>query len=325
MDPPGGGSFRRPEAEECKTVSEYNQMSSSNAGPERVSVGRWVAPGHCYVVATPIGNLADIGERAAAVLRDADVIACEDTRHARVLLNHLGLHKELVALHEHNERGASEAIRGRLEKGESVALVSDAGTPAISDPGEVLVRVLAEAGLPVVPVPGPSAVIAALSASGLPGRPFWFEGFLPPQAKARRDRLAALAHVEATLAFYEAPHRIVKSVAACADSLGGERPAVLARELTKRFEQIVHGSLAALADQLASGEIPARGEFVVLVGPGKAEPSRDAADADALIDLLVAEGVAPKTIARVVSRTTSRSRNAIYEEVLARREDSGKS
>ena len=295
-------------------------MSSSNAGAEAVTPGRWVAAGHCYVVATPIGNLADISERAAAVLRGVDVIACEDTRHARILLNHLGVQKELVALHEHNERGASESVRRRLEDGESVALISDAGTPAISDPGEVLVRVLTEAGLPVVPVPGASAVIAALSASGLPGRPFWFEGFLPPQDKARRDRLATLASVEATLAFYEAPHRIVKSVAACAESLGGERPAVLARELTKRFEQIAHGSLAALADQLTAGEIPARGEFVVLVGPGEAGPAEDTVDADALIALLVAEGVAPKSIARVVSRTTSRSRNAVYAEVLARRE-----
>lgn len=320
MDPPGGGWFRRPAGEECrKTVSEYNQMSSSNAGAEAVSPGRWVVAGHCYVVATPIGNLADISERAASVLRGVDVIACEDTRHARVLLNHLGVHKELVALHEHNERGASEAIRRRLEGGESVALISDAGTPAISDPGEVLVRVLVEAGLPVVPVPGASAVIAALSASGLPGRPVWFEGFLPPQDKARRERLARLVEIEATLAFYEAPHRIVKSVAACAETLGGDRPAVLARELTKRFEQISHGSLASLTDQLAAGEIPARGEFVVLVGPGEARATEDAIEADALIDLLVDEGVAPKTIARVVSRTTSRSRNAVYAEVLARR------
>ena len=294
-------------------------MSSSNAGAEAVTPGRWVAAGHCYVVATPIGNLADISERAAAVLRDVDVIACEDTRHARGLLNHLGVHKDMVALHEHNERGASEALRRRLEGGASVALISDAGTPAISDPGEVLVRVLVEAELPVVPVPGASAVIAALSASGLPGRPFWFEGFLPSRDKARRERLERLADVEATLAFYEAPHRIVKSVAACVASLGGERPAVLARELTKRFEQIAHGSLAELAERLDAGEIPARGEFVVLVGPGVAGPAEEAVDADALIDLLVEEGVAPKTIARVVSRTTSRSRNAVYAEVLERR------
>ena len=302
-----------------KNVSEYNQMSSSNAAAEVVSPGRWVEAGHCYVVATPIGNLADISERATSVLRGVDVIACEDTRHARVLLDHLGVHKDLVALHEHNERGASEAIRRRLEGGESVALISDAGTPAISDPGEVLVRVLAQAGLPVVPVPGASAVIAALSASGLPARPFWFEGFLPPQDKARRERLARLVDLEATLSFYEAPHRIVKSVAACAEILGGDRPAVLARELTKRFEQISHGSLAELSAGIAAGEIPARGEFVVLVGPGEPGTTEDGADADALIGLLIDEGVAPKTIARVVSRTTSRSRNAVYAEVLARR------
>jgi len=272
------------------------------------------------VVATPIGNLADIGERAAAVLHGVDVIACEDTRHARVLLTHLGVRKELVALHEHNERGASEALCRRLAAGESVALISDAGTPAISDPGEVLVRVLVAAGMPVVPVPGPSAVIAALSASGLPARPFWFEGFLPAQDKARRDRLDTLARVEATLAFYEAPHRIARSVGVCAERLGADRPAVLARELTKRFEQISSGSLAQLVERLATGAIPARGEFVLLVGPDATASPTDGPEAEALIGLLIDEGVAPKTIARVVSRTTSRSRNAVYAEVLARRE-----
>lgn len=303
-----------------KAVSEYTQMSSPNAERPAEAVGRWVESGHCYVVATPIGNLADISERAASVLRDVDVVACEDTRQARVLLDHLGVHKELFALHEHNERGASEQLRRRLEGGESVALISDAGTPAISDPGEVLVRLLTQAGLPVVPVPGPSAVIAALSASGLPGRPFWFEGFLPQRSEARRKRLAQLAALEATLVIYEAPHRIVNSVAACVDELGGQRPAVLARELTKRFEQIVHAPLVALSDQLAAEDIPARGEFVLLVGPPAIPVADDATKTNALITALIEEGVAPRTIARVVSRISSRSRNAVYAEVLARRE-----
>ncbi|MFP4462945.1 MAG: 16S rRNA (cytidine(1402)-2'-O)-methyltransferase [Guyparkeria sp.] len=298
-------------------------MSSSNAGSRPVEAGgsRWVDPGHLYVVATPIGNLADISARAQSVLEGVDFIACEDTRHARVLLDHLGVRKECVALHEHNERGASEAIARRLAAGQSAALISDAGTPAISDPGEVLVRVLLDGGVSVVPVPGASAVIAALSASGLPARPFWFEGFLPAQDKARRDRLDRLAGVEATLAFYEAPHRIVKCVAVAADRLGGDRRAVLARELTKRFEQVVHGTLMELAGRLTEGAIPARGEFVFLVAPagGSAEPP--AAEAEALIAAMIDEGVAPKTIARVVSRTTSLSRNAIYAEVLARRKE----
>ncbi|MGM0517971.1 MAG: 16S rRNA (cytidine(1402)-2'-O)-methyltransferase [Pseudomonadota bacterium] len=289
-------------------------------GPEVTSAGgRWVEAGTLYVVATPIGNLADISERAAEVLRGVDLIACEDTRHARVLLDHLGVRKELVALHEHNERAASTALRDRLAAGASVALVSDAGTPAISDPGEVLVATLIEAGIPVSPVPGPSAVIAALSASGLPARPFWFEGFLPAQAKARRDRLAALAGEPATLVFYEAPHRIAKGLAACAEGLGGDRPAMLGRELTKRFEQVAHGTLASLADSVDAGEIPARGEFVIVVGPPAEVADTDVAEADALIDALIAEGVSPKSIARVVSRTTSLARNAVYDEVLARR------
>ncbi|MFO7808895.1 16S rRNA (cytidine(1402)-2'-O)-methyltransferase [Guyparkeria sp.] len=299
-------------------------MSSPNAGsrPASETGGRWVEPGHLYVVATPIGNLADISERAVSVLKGVDFIACEDTRHARVLLDHLGVRKELVALHEHNERGASEGISRRLWEGQSAALISDAGTPAISDPGEVLVGVLAEAGVPVVPVPGASAVIAALSAAGLPARPFWFEGFLPAQDKARRDRLDRLVGIEATLVFYEAPHRIVKSVATAASRLGGTRSAVLARELTKRFEQFAHGSLDGLADRLTRGDIPARGEFVLLVGPAAVQADSPAAEAEALISALIEEGVAPKTIARVVSRTTSLARNAIYAEVLAQRKKS---
>lgn len=296
-------------------------MSSPNAGSKPVAEtgSRWVEPGQLYVVATPIGNLADISARAVSVLKGVDFIACEDTRHARILLDHFGVRKECLALHEHNERGASEAIARRLVGGESAALISDAGTPAISDPGEVLVRVLVEAGVPVVPVPGASAVIAALSASGLPARPFWFEGFLPAQDKARRTRLDRLADIEATLVFYEAPHRIVKSVAAAAERLGGERSAVLAREVSKRFEQFAHGSLDELARKLAAGEIPARGEFVFLVAPPVARSEAPAAEAEALISALIEEGVAPKTIARVVSRTTSLARNAVYAEVLARR------
>ena len=286
---------------------------------ESVGSGRWVDAGTLYVVATPIGNLADISERAVSVLRGVDLIACEDTRHARVLLDHLGVRKELVAVHEHNERAASASLVERLGQGDSAALISDAGTPGISDPGQLLVSALAEAGIPVSPIPGASAVVAALSASGLPTRPFWFEGFLPSQDKARRDRLAALAMLEATLVFYEAPHRIGKSLSACAEQLGGDRRAVVARELTKRFEQFAHGSLASVLTALEAGEIPARGEFVVMVGPPLAPADADTADADALIDALVAEGVAPKSIARVVSRTTRLSRNEVYAEVLARR------
>ncbi|WP_372591079.1 16S rRNA (cytidine(1402)-2'-O)-methyltransferase [Guyparkeria sp.] len=298
-------------------MSDREEGKAFDRSPD--GAGRWVEPGTLYVVATPIGNLADISERAASVLRGVDLIACEDTRHARVLLDHLGVRKELVAVHEHNERAASASLVERLGQGASAALISDAGTPGISDPGQLLVSALTGEGIAVSPIPGPSAVIAALSASGLPARPFWFEGFLPAQDKARRDRLAALAAVEATLVFYEAPHRIAKSLAACAEQLGDGRRAVVARELTKRFEQFAHGSLASVLADLQAGEIPARGEFVVMVGPPVAAVGTDTAEADALIDALVAEGVAPKSIARVVSRTTRLSRNEVYAEVLARR------
>ncbi len=196
--------------------------------------------GTLYVVATPIGNLGDMTARAIAVLQQVDLIAAEDTRHSGPLLQHFGITTACIACHDHNERQIAAGLVERIQSGESVALISDAGTPLISDPGYLLVRTAREAGVPVVPVPGASAMIAALSVSGLPSDRFSFEGFLPAKSSARRQRLQALADEGGTLIFYESTHRIEESLADMAEVFGPERYAVIAREITKRFET-VHG------------------------------------------------------------------------------------
>ncbi len=223
--------------------------------------------GALYVVATPLGNLDDITYRAIQILRSVDIIASEDTRRTRKLLAHFGIRTPLLCYHEHNERWAAESVAARIRGGESVALVSDAGTPLVSDPGYRIVELAAREDLPVVAVPGPSAVVAALSVSGLPPHPFYFEGFLPRRSAARRRRLKELAGLRATIVFYESPHRIARSLADMAEVLG-ERRAVVARELTKLHEELVRGRLSDLARAAADREW--RGEIVVLVA-GKAE------------------------------------------------------
>jgi len=295
-------------------MSELNHPNATATATER----RWVEPGVLYVVATPIGNLADLSERALSVLRTVDRIACEDTRHARRLLDHYGIRLPLMSAHEHNEAGRSAQIAALLAQGEAVALISDAGTPAISDPGSLLVRQVRAAGHRVVPVPGPSALIAALSASGLDSSHFRFEGFLPPKAAARQARLAELATYDATLIFYEAPHRIVAMMTDLANIFGGQRSAAIGRELTKRFEQIVSGPLQDLVTQLNEGQIAVKGEFVVLV---EGMPATDTAESDGvafvpLIDALLAEGVPAKGIAKALASVSGRSRNQWYQDVL---------
>lgn len=301
-----------PEAAPAPSLDPSGQVAS-----------RWVEPGVVYLVATPIGNLADMSARAIAVLRAVDAIACEDTRHVRKLLDHFGVRNRVFSLHEHNEAMRAVEIGNRLAAGESVALVSDAGTPAISDPGSLLVRMLKTQGHRVSPIPGACAAIAALSASGLDSTHFWFEGFLPAKPRAREARLEALARGTSTLVFYEAPHRIQGMVLSLKTVLGGTRAAVLARELTKRFESLDAGTLDSLADGLVQGKIPARGEFVVLVA-GASDRTTDADDrisAERLLETLLAEQAPPSMIARVVSRLTSRKRNDVYEELMNRMRD----
>src|SRR3989441_1435775 len=219
--------------------------------------------GSLYIVATPIGNLEDITQRALRVLGEVDLVACEDTRHTRKLLNHYGINTRTISYHEHNERERAAELLARLQDGANVAIVSDAGTPAVSDPGFRLVRLAAENGVGVVPIPGPTALISALVASGLPTDEFFFGGFLPPRSHARRARLAELRSVNATLIFYEAPHRIAATLKDAREILG-EREAVVARELTKLHEEIARGRLSELAEQYASSE-HARGEIVLII------------------------------------------------------------
>lgn len=221
--------------------------------------------GTLYIVATPIGNLDDMSARAVAILRSADVIAAEDTRVSAVLMRHHGIDTPMIALHEHNEERRAPSLVERLLGGDSVALVSDAGTPLVNDPGYRLVRLARNAGVAVSPIPGPCALVAALACCGLPAAKFTFEGFLPSSRAARRAALAALAAERRTMVFYEAPHRVREAVADMARTFGEERPAAIARELSKRFETVVDATLGVLAAWLDAGEYNRRGEFVIVV------------------------------------------------------------
>ena len=242
--------------------------------------------GRLYVVATPIGNLADVSTRAVQTLARASLIAAEDTRHTGALLKHLGVRTPLLSLHEHNERARTPEFLARLAQGESIALVSDAGTPAISDPGFELVRAAAAAGIEVIAVPGPCAAIAALSIAGLPTDRFCFEGFLPARAAARRSRLAALAGEPRTLVFYESPHRVQGMLEDASSVLGADRPAALARELTKLHETLYRGSLGALLERAGHELDMARGEIVLIVAGAPSAPAglADAGSGGGLLD-----------------------------------------
>lgn len=276
--------------------------------------GAKLLPG-LYVVATPMGNLADISLRALATLRGADIIACEDTRHSQRLMQHYGVTARLVAVHEHNEAGAAGQIVARIQAGEKVALVTDAGTPCISDPGSRVAAAVHAAGLPVVPVPGASAVITALSAAGLETGQFLFHGFLPPKSTARKKVLTDLAGMPAALVFYEAPHRVAETVADLLAVLGGERELVLAKELTKLFETIARMPLAQGLDWLAADPNRQRGEFVLIVGPA---PEREglAPEAERVLALLLQDGLPVKQAARLSAEITGAAKNALYQRAL---------
>lgn len=220
--------------------------------------------GTLYVVATPIGNLEDMSYRAVRVLKEADLLACEDTRHTAKLLRHYGIDRPTISYHEHNEAARAEELVAKLEQGLSVAQVSDAGMPGISDPGYRVIRLAIERGIQVVPVPGPSAVIAALAASGLPTDSFAFHGFLPAKSGQRRSLLESLRAAKSTIAFYEAPHRIVEAMKDIAEILGEERPVVLARELTKVHEEFMRGSAAEVLARVQAHE--PKGEITLLIG-----------------------------------------------------------
>ena len=280
--------------------------------PDSVSATRNAA---LYVVATPIGNLSDLTERARKVLETVDLIACEDTRHTQKLLQHLGVRKPLISVHDHNERDRIEQIAEHLQQGRNVALVSDAGTPLISDPGYPLVQGLTDRGYTVAPVPGVSAIITALSAAGLPTDRFLFEGFLPHKRSGRVDRLQAVAQETATLIFYESKHRILDSLADMAEVFGAERPLVVARELTKTFETFYRGSIASVIEQVSATDDDQKGEFVVMVGGNPAPVTASEVDFERLFKLLLKE-LPPKKAAAVLSELTGQSKKELYQQAL---------
>lgn len=276
-------------------------------------------PGCLWVVATPIGNLDDLSPRAAEVLGRVALIAAEDTRHSGPLLARAGSRAPTMALHEHNERAQAARILERLAAGEEIALISDAGTPLVSDPGFRVVRAARAAGFRVSPVPGPCAAIAALSVAGLPSDRFVFEGFLPAKAGLRRTRLQQFAGELRTVIFYEASHRIEAMLRDLADGFGGEREAVLGRELTKRFETILAAPLAELAQRVAEDADQRRGEFVVLVaGAGDEQADAQLADGRRVFALL-REELAPARAAKLAAAITGAPRKALYGS-----EDSGR-
>lgn len=267
-----------------------------------------------YVVATPLGNLGDITLRALACLRVADAIACEDTRHSRPLLDHYGVTASCFALHEHNENEASEKLLAMLAAGKRVALITDAGTPGISDPGARAVAAAHSAGYRVVPMPGVSAVVALLSVAGLMDSRFLFAGFLPPKTTARRAAIEALRAVPATLVFYEAPHRIVETVADLAAVLEPERILAVGRELTKRFEEIARMPLAEAEAWFKSDANRERGEFVLAVSAAPQQEGLDA-DSDRILKALLTE-LPTKQAAKLAAEITGSSKNDLYARAL---------
>jgi len=271
-------------------------------------------PPALYVVATPIGNLGDITLRALEVLRGVDRIACEDTRHSRAMLRHHGVATPLFAAHAHNESAAATRIVEAVRKGQRIALITDAGTPGISDPGALVVAAVRAAGLTVVPVPGPSALACALSASGLPPGPVTFAGFLPAKAAARRKVLSSLSSLPTALVFYEAPHRVVESVADLATLLGGERLCLVARELTKRFESLHLLPLGEVAAWLGADPDRQRGEFVLVVSAA-AESSAQVSAADTLLRTLLEE-LPPNQAARLAAKASRIDRQTLYWRAL---------
>jgi len=270
-----------------------------------------------YVVATPIGNLSDITLRALEVLAAADTIAAEDTRNTRHLLQHHGISDaRLLALHQHNERGAAEKVIALLQQDKSVALVTDAGTPAVSDPGAVLVEAVRAAGFRVIPVPGASAAVAALSASGLSAPHFLFYGFLPNKSGARRTALQALAEHPYTLVFYEAPHRILECVEDLQAVLGNEREIVFAREITKLFESIYRCRLGEALAWLNSDPNNQRGEFVLLVSGAPQETGAIDAEAERILKLLLKD-LPLKQAVQLAAQITGTGRNELYQHALS--------
>lgn len=268
-----------------------------------------------YVVATPIGNVTDISLRALHLLGLADAVACEDTRNTAHLLTRFGLNKPLIAAHQHNEREVAQSLITRLQAGERIALVSDAGTPAVSDPGARIVDAVRAAGLRVLPLPGASAAITAISASGLLNDQFYFVGFLPAKAKQRETMLHSLSGITATMVFYEAPHRILDCATALASAFEPTRQVVFARELTKLFEEIHRCPLSEAEAWIRQDAHREKGEFVILLEGASAEQDAQDVEAERILNILLAE-CSVKQAASLAAQITGRKKNALYERAL---------
>ncbi|HEV7254414.1 MAG TPA: 16S rRNA (cytidine(1402)-2'-O)-methyltransferase [Mesorhizobium sp.] len=277
-------------------------------------------PAALHLVATPIGNLGDVTLRALETLAGADVLACEDTRVTRTLLNRYGIRRKTLSYHEHNAHEVGPKLIAEIQAGRSVALASDAGTPLVSDPGFRLVEAAVAAGVPVVPIPGASAPLAALIASGLPVAEFFFAGFLPPKEVARRSRLDALKAVPGTLIFFESPQRLGASLASMAAVLGETRKAAVARELTKTFEEVLRATLGELAERYA--DLTPKGEIVVCVGPAEPDAPPEAEEVDALLQQLAEEMPASKAAAEA-ARRTGLPKSELFRRLVALKEDGG--
>jgi 16S rRNA (cytidine1402-2'-O)-methyltransferase len=268
-----------------------------------------------YVVATPIGNLADASPRSIEVLRSVDIVACEDTRRTATLLSHFGINVRTVALHEHNERSSAPELVRLMQQGKTIALVSDAGTPALADPGAWLVAEAHRAGIPVRPIPGPSAAAAAVSGAGFAASRFLFAGFLPSQPGARRKALEAL-DLPWPVVLYEAPHRMAETLADLVARFGPERELAIGRELTKKFEEFVRLPLGQAEAWLVARSERQLGEFVLVVAPGEERPA-ETADAERVLEVLL-EAMAPSEAAKLAARITGLPKNVLYKKALER-------
>lgn len=276
--------------------------------------------GTLYVIATPIGNLSDITRRATETLEKVDWVAAEDTRHSKPLLNSLGINQTLLSLHEHNEAQRTEQLLEKLLNGENGALISDAGTPLINDPGYYLVKRLRKEGVNVVPIPGPSAVITALCAAGLPTDRFTYEGFLPARSSKRLLALENLVKETRTLVFYESPHRLIDCLQDMQQAFGEQREIVVARELTKKFEQFVSGSLLEVLTYFTENSDKVRGEFVLMLAGAELKNDEESAAAmvetDKMIQVMLKQSLPVKQISEMIAEITGEKKKAIYQRVL---------
>lgn len=272
--------------------------------------------GSLYIVATPIGNLEDITDRAKRVLSEVDLIVAEDTRHSAKLLRQLHIHTPVVAMHDHNEKQFAPVLIEKIRAGQRLALISDAGTPLLSDPGYGLVDLATSSGIEIIPVVGASALMAALSVAGMPVDRFVFEGFLPAKQQARIKRLHSLAHESRTVVFFEAPHRIISTLTDMRDVFGGQRLVTVARELTKVYEQVVRKELDGILESFAVGEIKAKGEFVLLL---RGQAGRQAnTDLALLLEVLLDE-LPPRKVAAIAHKLTGQNTKELYQLILAQK------